>query len=122
MIKLNASSSLPVYQQIIQSVKHQVMTAKMHAGQQLPSVRKLAKELNINPNTVQKAYAILHRDGIIYSLKGKGDFVADNAALLKEMKRADVVEKLEAATREARDSGMWIDEIFTMVDEVYSRS
>lgn len=52
---------------------------------------------------------------------GKGDFVADNAAKIKEMKRGEIERMFEVATREARDSGMWIDEIFTLVDEAYSR-
>lgn len=101
-------------------MKTLVMTGKLLPHEQVPSVRKTAKELGINPNTVQKSYAILERDGILYSVVGKGDFVADNAARIKEMKKQEIREMFIRVTREARDSGLWIDEIFTIVDEAYS--
>ncbi len=97
-----------------------VMTAKMHPHEQVQSVRSLARELDINPNTVQKAYSILKKQGIIYSVAGKGDYVADNAEKIKTMRKQQIVDSFRAATREARSAGMWIDEIFTIVDETYS--
>ncbi len=121
MIKLDAQSNKPKYLQIVDTVKTLVMTSKMHPHEQLPSVRKLAGQLQINPNTVQKAYAILEKQEIIYTKAGKGDFVADNAAMIKSMNREKIVELFEEATREAKAAGLWIDEIFNMVDEMYSR-
>ena len=121
MITLDPESGIPVYQQIAQTVKQDVMMSKMYVGEQLTSVRKLAKQLSINPNTVQKAYAILRKEGIIYSVKGKGDYVADNAAHIKEMRRQQIVEMFRKATKEARDSGIWIDEIFSIIDDAYSK-
>jgi len=120
-VKLDPSSGEPIYKQIVQAVKTLVMTSKLHPHEQVTSVRGLAKELGINPNTVQKAYAILEGEDILYSVAGKGDFVADNAAMIKEMKREEIKRMFVTATREARDSGMWIDEIFTLVDEAYSQ-
>ena len=120
MIKLDPSSKKPIYEQIVQGFKSLVMMGKLHAHEQIPSVRSLAKQLGINPNTVQKAYAILKSEGFLYSVAGKGDFVADNASRIKEMKKAEIRELFVKATREARDSGMWTDEIFAIVDEAYS--
>ncbi|MEA4853263.1 MAG: GntR family transcriptional regulator [Christensenella sp.] len=120
MITLEASSKTPIYEQIIEGVKALVMMGKMHPHEQLPSVRRLARELGINPNTVQKAYARLRGENLIYSVAGKGDFVADNASRIRDMKRDEIREMFIAATRAARDAGMWTDEIFQLVDEAYS--
>lgn len=120
MVKLDPTSKKPIYEQIVQEIKSLVMTGKLLPHEQVLSVRKAARELGINPNTVQKAYAILEREGILYSVTGKGDFVADNAARIKEMKKQEIRDMFIQVTREARDSGLWIDEIFTIVDEAYS--
>lgn len=120
-IELDTASKKPIYEQIIANVKMLVMTSKLRAHEQVTSVRKLAKELQINPNTVQKAYAQLEKEGILYSVAGKGDYVTDNAARIKELHRNEITEMFEVATKHARDSGMWIDEIFTLVDEAYSK-
>ncbi|HBU13376.1 MAG TPA: hypothetical protein DEB31_11865, partial [Clostridiales bacterium] len=114
-IKLDENSAEPIYMQIVNGVKTLVMTAKMHPHEQIVSVRALARELHINPNTVQKAYALLKKEGILYSKAGLGDYVADNAAAIKEMKKQQIIEMFTEATKEARAAGMWIDEIFTIV-------
>lgn len=120
MFQLDPHSGVPYYQQIVQDLRHKIMTAKMHAHEQLPSVRALARDLQVNPNTVQKSYSILKQEQLIYSVPGRGEYVADNAQMIKEMKREQLVETFVRATKEARDSGMWIDEIFTIIDEAYS--
>lgn len=120
MLELNPDSGIPLYKQIVQDLRSKIMTSKMHAHEQLPSVRALARELHVNPNTVQKAYALLKKEELIYSVAGRGDFVADNALALKELKREHIVQAFVATTKEARDAGMWIDEIFRIVDEAYS--
>ena len=119
-LSLDPASKLPIYEQIVRSMKTMVMTGKLHAHEPVPSVRKTAAALGINPNTVQKAFALLRQEGILYSVAGKGDFVADNGGRIKEMKRQEIRDMFVRATQEARDSGMWIDEIFTIVDEAYS--
>lgn len=119
-LTLDPLSKKPIYEQIVQGMKSLVMTGKLRPHEQVQSVRKTAKELNINPNTVQKAYALLEKEGILYSVAGKGDFVADNASRIKEMKKQEIHDMFVKATREARDSGLWIDEIFAIVDEAYS--
>lgn len=122
MIALDPASKKPIYEQIVQGLKSLVMTGKLRPHEQIQSVRRTAKELGINPNTVQKAYALLEKEGILYSVAGKGDFVADNAARIKEMRKQEIHDLFVRATREARDSGLWIDEIFAIVDEAYSGS
>lgn len=120
IFQLNPDSGVPYYQQIAQDMRNKIMTSKMHAHEQLPSVRALARELHVNPNTVQKSYAILKEERLIYSVAGRGDFVAENTQALKKLQREQLVQTFIRATKDARDAGMWIDEIFKIVDEAYS--
>ncbi len=120
MIKLDMRSNEPVYQQIVSRLKYLILASKIHAHEKLLSVRNLARELEVNPNTVQKSYMILESEGLIYSIVGKGDYVADNSDAIREMKRRQIVDAFKKATLDARDSGMWIDEIIRVVDEAYS--
>lgn len=120
MITIDKSAKTPIYEQIVQAFKSLVMMSKVHAHEQVPSVRRMARQLHINPNTVQKAYALLKSEKIIYSIAGKGDFVADNVAKIKQMKKQQLVDHLSALAKEARDAGMWIEEIFTIIDDAYS--
>lgn len=122
MFQISHDSGVPVYQQIVQDLRRRIMTSKMHAHEKLVSVRALARQLNVNPNTVQKSYAILKSEGLIYSVPGRGDFVADDTHNLKALRREELANTFRTATKEARDSGMWIDEIFTIIDEAYSET
>ena len=117
---LTLDSHSPIYLQILRFIKQGIASGTICYGDELPSRRVLSALLGVNPNTVQKAYAALEREGILYSVTGKGDFVADNAARIKEMRKQEIREMFQRVTREARDSGLWIDEIFSIVDEGYS--
>lgn len=87
LIHVNASSGLPLYLQIESQVKHAVAAGALAQGDALPSVRRLAAELRINPNTVARAYQNLERDGVIRTVPGGGTYVADNVpGLLKSEK------------------------------------
>ena len=77
MIQLNYRDSKPIYEQIKDGLRRLVVTNAFKAGEQLPSVRELASSLAINPNTIQKAYRDLESEGYLYSVVGKGTFVAD---------------------------------------------
>ncbi len=76
MIKLDYKSDKPLNEQITQGIKDLVMCGALQKDEQLPSVRDLAVSLTVNPNTVQRAYRSLETEGIIYSIRGKGNFVA----------------------------------------------
>ena len=88
MILLDYKSRQPIYEQLYNSFAKMAALHVMHGGEQLPSVRALAQSLGINPNTVQKAYQLLERDGIIYSIPGKGSFIGETTRLRKERKKA----------------------------------
>ncbi|PPA70867.1 GntR family transcriptional regulator [Jeotgalibacillus proteolyticus] len=76
MFTLDTRSRVPIYEQLVDQLKKLMMRDVMQPDEQLPSVRSLAQELTINPNTIQKAYRELEREGFIYSVPGKGSFVA----------------------------------------------
>lgn len=77
MIKLDYKNDKPLHEQITQGIKELIISGVLAADEQLPSVRELAVSLTVNPNTVQRAYKTLETDGIIYSIRGKGNFVSD---------------------------------------------
>ncbi|MBR5564721.1 MAG: GntR family transcriptional regulator [Roseburia sp.] len=78
MIQLNYRDSKPIYEQIKEGLRRLVVTGALSAGEKLPSVRELASQIAINPNTIQRAYRELENEGYIYTLVGKGTFVAEN--------------------------------------------
>lgn len=100
----------PIYEQIAESYKMMILKGILQPDERMPSVRKLAMELSTNPNTVQRAYTELERQGFLYSVKGKGNFVKGGPDL-KEKKKQELVERLEDVFREAEDVGITRDEL-----------
>lgn len=92
MITIDYQNRAPIYEQIVERFQTLILKGILPPGSQMPSVRSLAIELSINPNTIQKAYAALEKEGYIYPVKGRGNFVADNDDLL-EQKRENYLEK-----------------------------
>lgn len=75
MFTIDKNSSKPYYEQLILTIKHQVVTGLLQPGDRLPSVRELAKDLLMNPNTISKAYKVLETENVLITVKGKGTFV-----------------------------------------------
>ena len=86
MIQLNYRDSKPIYEQIKEGLRRLVITGAIAKDEKLPSVRELASELAINPNTIAKAYKELEHEGYIYSIKGKGTFVSSNSSIYENRK------------------------------------
>jgi GntR family transcriptional regulator len=88
-IRIDPISTVPIYLQIIYSIKHQVATGRLTPGEQLPTVRKLATDLRINPNTAARAYDTLDTEGVITTQRGRGTYVRehpDDAHLIRVRK------------------------------------
>lgn len=103
LIDLDLSDGRPLYQQIVDEVRRAVAQGALAADDPLPSVRALAMELRVNPNTVQQAYRELERAGVVYSRRGQGTFAARNGvAEHRELLLRDVTER---ALKEARRFG-----------------
>ena len=77
MFTIDLQSRIPIYEQLYKKIMSLCLKGVLKKGDQLPSVREMAKTLGVNPNTISKAYNELERDGIIYSLAGRGSFVGD---------------------------------------------
>lgn len=105
MIWIDYTDATPIYEQIVAKYKNLIVRGALSPNEKMPSVRTLAMELSINPNTIQKAYAELERQGFVYTIKGRGNFVADNAGL-KDIKKKEILQKLEAVVIEAEESGV----------------
>lgn len=115
MIRLDYRDSRPVYEQIADKLEMLAMRGALEPEEQLPSVRQLAAELSINPNTVQKAYGELLSRGVIYSVKGRGNFVSDTVEELKERRLTEIRRQIESLVRQARELGTTGEEVRQML-------
>ena len=119
-IILSNSSGKPIYQQIADQVKEQICSGALTAGEALPSMRLLAKELRISVITTKRAYEELERDGFLENVPGKGCFVApQNRELLREAQLRRVEEHLTQAVEEARRGGFSLAEVQEILTILY---
>ncbi|MCA9068529.1 MAG: GntR family transcriptional regulator [Planctomycetaceae bacterium] len=111
-MNINPKSPLPIYQQIAEGVREAVAAGIYEPGDPLPSLRAMALKVKVNPNTVQRAYDELAREGLIYSQRGKGLFVAEQAAedALKRA-RQSVRQFFEEGIRAGRSAGLQEDDL-----------
>lgn len=105
MLHIDYRDSRPIYEQIADGFSRLVLCGALAPEEQMPSVRQLAIELAVNPNTIQKAYSELERRGVIYVVKGRGNFVRENGNMLR-MQRLEVLQaQVAACIEEARELG-----------------
>ena len=105
MISLNYRDSRPIYEQIKDELRKLIVTGAMAPGEKLPSVRALATQLSINPNTIQRAYNDLEAEGYIYSVPGKGSFASDRGDA-DSARRELLMDKVKALLKELRVLGV----------------
>ena len=116
-IMIQHSSMQPIYEQIVEQIKQQVMHGELEKGTMLPSVRSLAKDLKISALTVKKAYDFLEEEGIVVTVHGKGTFVAaTDKELAVEARRKAVEDDFTSAIEKAKNVGMTADEIREIVE------
>ena len=119
-IIISNSSGVPIYEQIEEQIKNQIMTGELSAGEILPSMRVLAKELKISIITTKRAYEDLERDGFIESVMGKGTFVkAINSEIVRENLMFSIEELLEEAVDKAVIGNVSVDELSEMLKLLY---
>lgn len=105
MKQIDYQDPRPIYEQISEYYKTLILKGVMEADEQMPSVRQLAMECSTNPNTVQRAYAELERQGFIYTVKGRGNFVKGDQNLLEE-RLQELARRLLDTIREAESLGI----------------
>ena len=117
------SSPEPIYQQIVTQIKNLILKGDLTEAEALPSIRILAKELQISVITTKRAYEVLERDGYIETVGGKGSFVsAQNKELLREKRLRVVEEKVAAAIAAAITAGLEQEELLEMFKLLYEES
>ena len=114
MIIIDYKDTRPIYEQVAEKFKTLILKGVLQADEQMPSVRNLAMELSINPNTIQKAYTELERDGYIYTVKGRGNFVAGTEKLLAQRRRT-CIKKILELSEEAAEYGISREEIISEI-------
>ena len=118
-IQINPASSTPIYVQIMEQIKYAIASGVAKEGEQLLSVRELARQLRVNPNTISKAYHELEREKYLTTHKGKGVFIApSNSVLTLEEKERLVGQKLEAALVDAQNLGLSFKEVRDILKKI----
>lgn len=121
MLKLDLQSRIPLYEQLKSKFSEMILVGILQANEQLPSVRSLARELGVNPNTVQKTYQELERDGIIYSITGKGSFVTEMENSKYKLE-AQYIEKVKLVITEVKNNGLPMERVIDTVRMVYEEA
>ena len=116
MISLNYRDSRPIYEQIKDELKKLIVTGGLAAEERLPSVRTLATQLSINPNTIQRAYNELEGEGYIFSVPGKGSFASGRTGADENRKR-QLMEKIRELAAELRFLGVSTEELLALIKE-----
>lgn len=118
VIQINYRDSRPIYEQIKDGIRKLIVQGIMQNNEKLPSVRELATSLTINPNTIQRAYRELEAEGYVYTVKGKGCFVAgvpeENTARKKEL-----LKEIADASEELKFMGIQKDEVIAVIDKAW---
>ena len=115
ILRLNQSSGIPLYLQLMEQVKHAVETGALHSGDQLPTIRKLAEDLVMNPNTVARAYRELEHEGIIELRHGSGAFISESLAGVTKVTRK-VQAVMQSAVERLVAAGLTGDEIRRLLE------
>ncbi|MFD3158810.1 GntR family transcriptional regulator (plasmid) [Haloimpatiens sp. FM7330] len=120
MIKIDSRSSKPIYEQIIEKIKEDILKGILKPGDKLPSVRELSSMITINPNTISKAYKELERMKVIEVMRGKGTFVAQNyKPVMNEEKMNEMKEHIKKIIIEAHYIGVSKDDLIEIMNEIY---
>ena len=115
MIHLNYRDARPIYTQIVDGFREQIAAGVLLSGDKLPSVRELAAQLTINPNTIQRAYRELESEGYIVSIPGKGSFVCEHPGI-EEARVQELLQQLDATVRELRWMGISAEELCRRIE------
>ena len=122
LINIDSRSSKPIYEQIIEKIKENIIKGILKPGDKLPSVRELASIITINPNTISKAYNELERMKVIEVMRGKGTFVAENFnPVMDDGKMTEIKEHMKKIIIEAHYIGVDKDGLIDILNEIYNQ-
>ena len=118
MIVIDYQNRKPIYEQIVDRFQMLIIKGILEPDSQMPSVRNLAAELSINPNTIQKAYGVLEREGFLYSVKGRGNFVSGNQELSAK-KKLTYFKEFNNLLKQGQEIGVSMEECIEQVKCFY---
>ncbi len=113
----NLTSDRPIFMQIIEIIQLEIISGKYHPGDKLPSVRDLASEAAVNPNTMQKALAELERSGLVYSQRTSGRFITEDVKMIEELKSSLAKEKIHEFLENMQKLGFQKEETIRLMTE-----
>lgn len=120
MFQLDLKSRKPIYQQLIEKMKQLIIKEILKPDEKILSVRDLAKELTINPNTIQKAYRELERQGYIYSIRGRGNFVSNKIEKVDDEKLKKLKSEIKKSLSELIYLGIEKEELIEIIETTYA--
>ncbi|GMQ57584.1 GntR family transcriptional regulator [Vallitalea sediminicola] len=122
MIHIDLRSREPIYEQLVTNIKELIFSGILQPDEKLPSVRELASQLTINPNTIQKAYKELENLGYIYSARGRGNFVMPVDDKSGEKNSVELLNKITELVKEANYVGIPKKFIIQIIDDIYRKT
>ncbi len=117
-MKYDFDPNLPIYLQVMDEIKKRIFNGYYCLGGKIDSVRELAIEYGVNPNTIQKALSELERENLLYSKRSSGRFVCDNEELIKKMKSEIIGKKIEMFINEMYELGCNRDDVISLIKEL----
>lgn len=118
LINLDQRDKRPIYQQIEDQIVRLCLLEILKEGDSIPSVRQMAADLSINPNTVQKAYQELESKGVIVTVRGKGNFIGD-ISVIRSVRESQILLNLHETVSDARKNGIQREKVLSVVSEIY---
>lgn len=119
MFDIRLEGKAPIYEQLFSGIAGLISSGELKPDERLPAVREVAKQLGINPNTVQKAYVQLEQAGLIYSMPAKGSYVSPQPQAVEAL-RAEALKRLEDGLSAAKKGGVTREEVMVSVNKIWS--
>ena len=107
----------PIYLQIMDLIKKQLITSELQPGEKLPSVRDLSKQMEVNPNTVQRAYAEMEREMLTNTKRGQGTYIVDEPEMISRLREEMIRDKLDTFVNEMEEYGFSHDELLKRMEK-----
>ena len=118
MILLDYRDKRPIYEQVVEKLEHLIVSGALEENIKMPSVRSLGMELSVNPNTIQRAYNQLEQEGYLYTVTGRGSFVAPESEW-RDGKKEKMLEEWRIATGKAKEAGLTEDVLTSELRRIY---
>ncbi len=118
----NLDSDRPIFIQIVERIQVDIVSGRYKAGEKLPSVRELAAEAAVNPNTMQKAFAELERTGLVYSQRTSGRFITEDTAMIEQLKKQLAEQKIAEFMKSMEQLGFAREEVIKLLAEAAEQS